>query len=288
MRIFSSFAADLKCLDMFAVFLVILGLLVGGFGTLVGAGGGFILVPVLLLLYPEKDPEVITAISLSVVFLNAASGSIAYARKKRIDYKSALLFCITTLPGSVLGAFATSYISRDTFNIMFGSILSLLSIILLIKPLKVQSSHQGKQKRSFWKMARYVMDIDGVRYIYRYNLMLGILLSFFVGFASSLLGIGGGIIHVPAMVNLLNFPIHIATATSHFVLSLMGLSGSIVHYFKGDLHQGFFEIVWLGLGVIVGAQIGARLSTRIQGKTIIRSLAMALLVVAARILWMSL
>lgn len=90
------------------------------------------------------------------------------------------------------------------------------------------------------------------------------------------------------MVNLLNFPIHIATATSHFVLSLMGLSGSIVHYFKGDLHQGFFEIVWLGLGVIVGAQIGARLSTRIQGKTIIRSLAMALLVVAARILWMSL
>lgn len=272
---------------MSAAFLLILGLLVGGFGTLVGAGGGFILVPVLLLMYPDRNPEVITAISLSVVFLNAASGSLAYAQKKRIDYKSAMLFCITTLPGSVLGAFATSYISRDTFNILFGIILSALSLVLIIKPLKNPALHKGKRKKTFWEMARYVMDIEGVRYIYRYNLMVGIVLSFFVGFASSLLGIGGGIIHVPAMVNLLNFPVHIATATSHFVLSLMGLSGSIVHYFKGDLHQGFFEVLWLGIGVIIGAQVGARLSGRIQGKAIIRSLAFALLIVAVRILWMS-
>src|SRR5690606_5581793 len=106
--------------------LLLLGLIVGGFGTMVGAGGGFILVPVLLLLYPDKDPEVITSISLAVVFLNACSGSIAYAFKKRIDYKSSLLFCITVLPGSVIGAMLTSYISRNTFNVIFG--LMLLSL----------------------------------------------------------------------------------------------------------------------------------------------------------------
>src|SRR5690606_7832444 len=124
--------------------------------------------------------------------------------------------------------------------------------------------------KSFWEMARRIIDVDGVRHIYHYNLLLGIILSFFVGFASSLLGIGGGIIHVPAMVNLLNFPIHIATATSHFVLSLMGLSGTMVHYIKGDLQEGFYQILWLGLGVIAGAQIGARFSTRINGKIIIQ------------------
>lgn len=270
---------------MTALLLIFLGLMVGTFGTMVGAGGGFILVPILLLLYPEKDPEIITSISLAVVFLNATSGSLAYAFKKRIDYKSAWLFCITTLPGSILGALSTSYISRKAFDLIFGIVLLILAIILIIKPTKTAPEKDGKEKKSFWRIARYLMDIDGVRYIYRYNLLLGIVLSFFVGFASSLLGIGGGIIHVPAMVNLLNFPVHIATATSHFVLSLMGLSGSMVHYFKGDLQEGYYQILWLGIGVVVGAQIGAIFSTRIKGKIIIQCLAFALLIVSIRILW---
>src|SRR5690606_4339971 len=117
---------------MTALLLILLGLMVGTFGTMVGAGGGFILVPILLLLYPDKDPQVITSISLAVVFLNATSGSIAYAFKKRIDYKSAWLFCITTLPGSVLGALATSYISRKSSKIIFGLILLILAVVLLI------------------------------------------------------------------------------------------------------------------------------------------------------------
>src|SRR5690554_5751197 len=182
---------------MSAFLLALLGLFVGGFGTLIGAGGGFILVPILLLLYPEKSPEIITGISLAVVFLNATSGSIAYGLKKRIDFKSAWLFCITTLPGSVLGAFATAYISRDAFNLMFGVILLILATVLIINPLKNTDSHHHLKNRSFWEMARYIIDIEGIRYIYRYNLLLGSVISFFVGFASSMLGIGGGIIHVP-------------------------------------------------------------------------------------------
>ena len=92
--------------------LIVLGLLVGTFGTLIGAGGGFILVPVLLLLYPTLKPEEITSISLAVVFFNAASGSVAYAKMKRIDYKSAIIFSIATLPGSIIGALITSYLPR--------------------------------------------------------------------------------------------------------------------------------------------------------------------------------
>ncbi len=70
-------------MSTFALFL--LGLTVGTFGTLIGAGGGFLLVPVLLILYPRLEPEVVTAISLAVVFLNATSGSVAYGRMKKTD-----------------------------------------------------------------------------------------------------------------------------------------------------------------------------------------------------------
>jgi hypothetical protein len=65
--------------------LALLGVGVGLFGTLVGAGGGFILTPVLLLLYPDTKAVTIAAISLLVVFFNALSGSVAYARQRRLD-----------------------------------------------------------------------------------------------------------------------------------------------------------------------------------------------------------
>jgi uncharacterized protein len=71
--------------------LVLLGFGVGVFGTLVGAGGGFILTPMLLVVYPHDSPQTITAISIAVVFFNAGSGSIAYARQHRIDYRSGLV-----------------------------------------------------------------------------------------------------------------------------------------------------------------------------------------------------
>ena len=68
-----------------ALLLVLLGFAVGAFGTLVGAGGGFILAPVLLILYPHDSAQTLSSISIAVVFFNALSGSVAYARQRRID-----------------------------------------------------------------------------------------------------------------------------------------------------------------------------------------------------------
>ncbi len=113
--------------------LIITGFLIGIFGTLIGAGGGFILVPMLILSYPELSPETITAISIVIVAANAISGSIAYARSGRIDFKAGLLFAIFTIPGSVLGVLTTQFIQRQLFNILFGILLIALSVYLLLR-----------------------------------------------------------------------------------------------------------------------------------------------------------
>jgi len=76
---------------------------VGTYGTLVGAGGGSVLVPILLILLPKETPATVTAISLAVVFFNAYSGTIAYMRMGRIDYRAGTLFSLAGLPGAVLG-----------------------------------------------------------------------------------------------------------------------------------------------------------------------------------------
>src|SRR5512133_2058702 len=100
-----------------------LGVAIGAFGTLIGAGGGFILVPILLILYPHEDTELITSISLGVVFFNALSGSWAYSRMKRIDYKSGMIFAVATIPGAILGAVSTAYVPRHAFDLIFGGLM---------------------------------------------------------------------------------------------------------------------------------------------------------------------
>src|SRR6266852_5237401 len=79
--------------ELGAAILVALGLLIGSFGTFIGAGGGFLIVPLLLIGYQFSPPDAVGT-SLSVVFLNALSGSVAYARQRRIDFS---LGCRRTL-----------------------------------------------------------------------------------------------------------------------------------------------------------------------------------------------
>jgi uncharacterized protein len=265
-----------------ALLMIGIGFLIGTFGTLIGAGGGFILMPLLLLMFPDMPPDVLTSISLCVVFLNASSGTVAYARMKRIDYRSAIVFAIATLPGSIIGALATGYISRHVFNIVLGCLLVVLAIFLILKP------QQGGYASRFNKgklVTRDLTDANGERYQFSFNIWNGILISFGVGFLSSLLGIGGGIIHVPALASMLNFPIHVATATSHAILAVMALSSTIVHMIQGSFWEGWQTAVCIGGGVIVGAQLGAGLSHRVKPKGIIIALAGALLIVGVRLLF---
>lgn len=265
--------------------LVALGFTVGALGTLIGAGGGFILVPVLLLLNPAERPEAITSISLAVVFLNALSGSWAYARMGRIDYRSGWLFALATVPGAIAGALTTDHIPRRAFNGVFGVLMVAAALYLLTRRERAARAVAGGPGLTL----RTVVDRAGQSHTYAYSLRLGLGLSVFVGYLSSLLGIGGGIIHVPALVRLLNFPVHLATATSHLVLAVTACAGTLVHVATGALPAAAAgRIALLGAGALVGAQAGARLSTRLHGRWILRCLAVALGLVGIRILLMAL
>jgi uncharacterized membrane protein YfcA len=262
--------------------LVLLGIAVGTFGTLVGAGGGFVLVPLLALLEPTLATAAITGVSLAVVAMNATSGALAYARDRRIDYRSGIPFAIATLPGSVLGAVATRYLERRWFDIAFAVLLLALAG-LLVRRGEATAPSETAEGGGRWRMARDLTDRAGTRHRYRVDLPLGVAVSFAVGFASSLLGIGGGVVHVPVLIGILGFPTHIATATSHFVLAIMATAGTITHVVSGDLAGLATQTVLLGVGAVIGAQIGARLSTRVHGLLIVRALALALALVGLRL-----
>jgi uncharacterized membrane protein YfcA len=272
------------------LWLLPLGFFIGAFGTLIGAGGGFILVPILLLLYPDENTELITGISLAVVFFNATSGSVAYARMKRVDYKSGVIFALATVPGAILGALCTAYISRRVFDFVFGVFMVLISVYLWRSSSPQyalnsrQDIHKGSKRSPSHLSVRTFTDSTGVQHDYAYNSMVGIGLSLMVGFASSLLGVGGGFIHMPVLVKLLNFPVHVATATSQFVLAISALTGTAVHVAQGVFANGVRRTAILAIGVVIGAQGGAWLSTRVGGTMIIRGLAVGLACVGLRLI----
>ena len=80
--------------------LFVFGIAIGALGTITGAGGGFLLVPVLLMLYPDNSVKVLTSISMAVVAVNAASGSVAYARFHLIDYRAGLTLAAAGIPAA--------------------------------------------------------------------------------------------------------------------------------------------------------------------------------------------
>src|SRR5262249_25148413 len=152
--------------NMHYVWLLPIGFLLGAFGTLIGAGGGFLLVPILLLLYPGEKAETITSISLAVVFFNALSGSIAYGRRKRIDYRAGFLLSAAAIPGAMLGAAVTSLIPRRTFDIIFGILLLVGGTFLLFgRQPEHSNGHPGEKSEG-----------EPVRPVLVYNTTLGVLI----------------------------------------------------------------------------------------------------------------
>jgi len=261
--------------------LVLLGIGVGAFGTVVGAGGGFILTPILLLLYPHDSPQTLTAISLMVVFFNAASGTVAYARQRRTDFRSGIVFAAATIPGAIGGALLVAHVSRTIFDPLMGAVLAVLAAWLIFGGRRPPHAHLTGRI-----VEREIVDARGVHYRYRVPLVRGALYSLAVGFFSSFLGIGGGVIHVPLLVRALDFPTHIATATSHFVLAIMAGTGTITHLVTGSFQHGhgLRRAAALSIGVVGGAQLGARVSVRLSGRTIQWLLALALAGLAVRLL----
>jgi len=259
--------------------LVALGALSGTYGTLIGAGGGILLVPALSLLYPHDSPNAIASISLAVVFFNTVSSTIAYGYMHRLDYRAGLLFAAVAAPGGILGAYTTSFLSRWTFELAFSALVLSLATFISFRP----SPRPQNPRVHAYETTHALVDVKGNHYRYSFNPRRGMLLSFAIGWISSMFGMGGGAFYVSMLVYLLHFPLLIATATSLLMLMLISPILSTAHVIAGDFTHDVLRTLFLSLGVLVGAQVGVRLSQRLGGAIVIRVLAGGLALIGIRL-----
>ena len=253
------------------------GVLIGVVGTLIGAGGGFIHVPVLIIFY-GFSPQHAIGTSMAVVMLNAISGTFAYIAQKRIDYEMGIKYAFAASPGVLVGALLSQFFTVSSFSIIFSLLLMILSYYLF----SGKEFYVVRTKVAQAPNTRYLKDATGEEFSYAPDMSVGFSASILIGIFSGLFGIGGGIIHVPLMYSVLGIPVHIATATSHFILAITSFLGSIV--FVGLGYVDLDYAVLLGIGTIIGASFGARLSLKTHPYVIKKVIALCLFLLALRLL----
>ncbi|WBL14356.1 sulfite exporter TauE/SafE family protein [Sutcliffiella sp. NC1] len=263
--------------------LLIVGFIAGVVGSLVGLGGGIIIVPSLLFLgsisttFHSITPQLAVGTSLVVIFFTGLSSTISYLKYKTVDYKSGLLLFLGSGPGTVIGAWVNNYLQADSFLFYYGLFILFISFILFWKD---KMKRPATLKEKSWK--RSYEDQNGSMHHYSFSPVVGLLISFFVGFTSGLFGVGGGALMVPAMIMLFMFPPHVAVATSMFIITLSSIMGSFTHISLGNVHWLFAAL--LIPGAWIGAKIGAWLNQRLTSKMVIVGLRIMLLIVGVRLL----
>jgi uncharacterized membrane protein YfcA len=258
---------------MFEPILAVIAALVGIVSAMIGVGGGFLIVPILVLLF---NMEIHRAVGTSLVMIvfTATSATFAYARQKRIDYKVGIVLTIGTVPGAMLGAYLTTLASGKLLTALFGAFLLLVSLQMMRKDYKSALSKVG------WH--RTIVDSKGASFNYTARLVPGIILSFFGGVASGFFGVGGGAVMVPVMVMVVGMPIHIAVAVSMFIMFFTSISGAATHLALGNIMPEY--ALYLSLGIIFGTQIGAAAARRLKSRLLQMIFAIFLIIVAFRMI----
>jgi len=235
----------------------------GGFGSLVGIGGGLIIVPVLTIAL-GVDVKVAIAASLIGVIGTSLSASPRYIRSGVADRRLGLFLLVAAALGGLTGGLTAGFLDGRMLSLGFGLLLAGVGLQMtreVINPRKPVPVDEADMASGF--ASSYVEPATGETIAYRARrLGPGASVSFISGSISGLLGVGGGVINVPTMNVLMHVPIRVSTTTSTYMLAATAAASSVVYLASGQL-----DPLWAGpvaLGVIVGAKIGSRLAMRVS------------------------
>ncbi|MFX1532958.1 MAG: sulfite exporter TauE/SafE family protein [Promethearchaeota archaeon] len=243
-------------LDLITIIIVaIYSFFVGIISSMLGVGGGFINNPILQLLFGFDPKESSSTASFAIVGLAIAASLAFYRQTPRLpQYKLGLVFACITVPGALLGVIIRNMIDNEPLRIIFGLLLIPIAIRMVLFPKK------KRKKESDDFTPPLISEIPPQR------LRLGLVLGFLGGFMAGMLGIGGGVIIVPILASLIGLPIHVAVATSSFIMIFTSSAATTLNIINDVslIANGGDPFIQLGYGIIlmVGMVIGSQIGTR--------------------------
>jgi hypothetical protein len=259
--------------------LVLVGLFSGFLGGLLGVGGGIVVVPILILAFDLQAQQAVGT-SLVMIIFTALSATFAYSRQKRLDWKVGIMGALVTVPGAAIGAYMTQFLSSTSLTILFGVFLLFIAASMFRRSYTTTDRDkeprvkaESKATRGIWN--RKMIDAYGNIFQYDASIYRGLALLFLGGVASGFFGIGGGLIVVPILSSIVGLPMHIAVATSMLTMIFTSISGASTHIMLG--HVLLEYAAPLLIGIVIGAQLGARTAKHLKSVSLERVFALVVL-----------
>lgn len=259
----------------FIVILLAVSVFAGVFGSIVGLGGGVVIVPILTLFL---GVDIHFAIGASIVAIIGTSSGAAstYVKDQLTNLRVGMFLEIATTSGAIAGAALAVYTDSTLLKIIFGGILSIMLVPTLMKigeDLPKNPELKGLSKRL--GLTGSYTETDGK--VVNYNAtrpeagMLGMAVA---GLLSGLLGIGGGAFKVLSMDLVMKLPMKVSTTTSNFMIGVTAAASAGIYFARGDVN--LLIIAPVALGTLAGASIGARYLVRARNPTIRKIFAVVL------------
>lgn len=268
----------------FAALIFAISLVAGFLGSLLGLGGGIIVVPALTL-FLGIDIRLAIGASIISVIATSSGAAAAYVRERMANLRVAMFLELGTTLGAISGAYIAAYLHPRWLFILFGLILGYSALAMLRKKHATASDRPPSALATRLRLhSSYYDEAAGqeVSYVVTRPL-LGLGLMYGAGAASGLLGIGSGALKVPAMDLAMHLPMKASTATSNFMIGVTAAASAGLYFTRGQIDP--FLAAPVAAGVLVGATIGSRLLGRINSRSIRTIFIVVLLVVSAQMLF---
>ena len=220
------------------------GAAAGLFGSLLGLGGGILIVPLLTLGFGLELREAVGVSLVSVIMTSSAAAGV-YLERRIADLRLGMRLELFTAIGALIGGSIAFLIDERWLSILFAGLLVYVAVSML-RARAPDGSDGRPEDRSY-----------EVR-----NVPLGVVGATGAGVVSALLGIGGGLVKVPLMHLLMGVPLRVATATSNLMVGITAAAGAVIYLARGEIDP--YVAGPTAIGVFLGASVGSRVAHRID------------------------
>ncbi|NIM98656.1 MAG: TSUP family transporter [candidate division Zixibacteria bacterium] len=242
------------------------GLFAGLFGSVLGLGGGILIIPMLTLAFGVPMREAIGASLVCVIATSSGAASL-YVKRGICNIRLGMTLELATTSGAIGGGLIAGVLRPQILQFLFSGLLIYTAWTMLKQKAETKASSNPDDGEESYHTAR---------------LPLGMGASFFAGNVSGLLGVGGGIVKVPVMYLLMKVPLKTAVATSNFMIGVTASAGAFVYFFRGDVHPLVAGSTMLG--VFLGATLGSRLLPKIKAQYLNKAFVLVLIYLSLEML----
>ncbi len=251
--------------DTIIPLLILIGLLISLYGSIVGFGGGIFMVPILVSVF-GYDLDVAAGTAMISLVPSSIISTILNRKKGQVDFKVGFLLEAPTMVGVVLGSLILSYFSA-TGNLLVLEIVFALMILILGASFFMSKKQERNSKDGFFyklnkQKPAFVFKNELNFVAYRVSLYMALFFGLVSGALAGLFGVGGGFMKTPIMLKVFEIPAKIAAGTALFMIVITSITGSVMHTMQGHI---LFEKSWpVVLGFTLGAIIGFKVNTHLK------------------------